>query len=165
MKVNAIMTHEVTPCAPETSLCEAARTMREIDSGVLPVLRNGKVVGVITDRDICMALGECEQGAPRMSVGEKMSRSVFSCSEEDSIEEAFQTMKAKRVRRLPVLDAKQRLRGMLSMNDVILHAEESGNDRAVSYEDAVRTLQAICEHRYPPRPKKPEDVTELARYV
>jgi hypothetical protein len=74
-------------------------------------------------------------------------------------------MKAKRVRRLPVLDAQRGLRGILSMNDVLLHAEPSGDGQAVSYEDAVRTLQSICEHRYPVPQKKPADVTELARYV
>jgi signal-transduction protein with cAMP-binding, CBS, and nucleotidyltransferase domain len=139
--------------------------MRGIDSGVLPVMQKGRAVGVITDRDICLALAERDRRPSEVTVGEAMSRGVLTCVEQDGVRETLATMRARRVRRLPVIDTAGRLCGILSINDVIRHTEQAGDGQAVSYEDTVKTLQHICEHRYPAAPAKPADVTELARFL
>lgn len=163
MRVKSLMTSQVTSCAPETSLAEAARTMRSIDAGILPVISGGKTIGVVTDRDIAVALGEADRRPSEMKVSEAMSRTLYSCSPDTDVRRALAPMKEKRVRRLPVLDEGGQLVGIVSINDVILHSEAAGDGWAVSYDEIVNTLQHICAHRYPIPPAKPADVTELAR--
>lgn len=163
MKVKSLMTRVVTSCEPQSTLEEAGRTMRSIDSGVLPVLDHGQVAGVITDRDICIALTEHDRRGSEVRVAEVMSRGAWTCSETDSVRKALATMRAKRVRRLPVLDSNGGLAGILSINDVLRHAAKTGDGPGVSSEEALETLQRIGEHRYPAAPAPPADVTELAR--
>lgn len=163
MKVKTLMTRDLTRCSPETTLEAAGLKMREIDSGILPVVRNGKPVGVITDRDICLALTERNRRPSDVTVGDVMSRSLWAASEEDDLSKALALMKTRHVRRLPVLDSEDGLVGILSMNDVILHAKRIGNDHAVSYNEALETLKAICEHRYAARPAQSADVTQIVR--
>jgi signal-transduction protein with cAMP-binding, CBS, and nucleotidyltransferase domain len=122
-------------------------------------------LGVITDRDICLALAQSDRRPSEVFVAEAMSRGALICRGEDGVREALSTMRARRVRRLPVVDAAGKLCGILSINDVIRHTEQAGDGQAISYEDTVKTLQDICEHRYPVAPAKPADVTELARFV
>ncbi|HTO74494.1 MAG TPA: CBS domain-containing protein [Thermoanaerobaculia bacterium] len=165
MKVKSIMARDVTFCGPETTLFEAAGMMRQIDSGILPVLREGELVGVITDRDIAVALGERDRRASEVRVDDAMSRGVYACRAEDRLSSALATMKMKRVRRLPVLDQTGRLCGILSMNDVILGCRATGDGGTELELEALETLRAVCEHRYPPRPAEGPDVTELARFV
>jgi CBS domain-containing protein len=163
MKVKTIMTRPAVSCAPETSVALAGQMMRQIDGGVLPVVEKGRLVGVVTDRDICLGLAERNRRPSEVTVQQVMSRGLQACGEKDEVRRALITMRAKRIRRLPVVDAQGQLRGMLSVNDVILRSEPVGNGQAVSYEETIKTLQRICEHRYPVPEPKPEDVTELAR--
>src|SRR6266542_4171953 len=163
MRVESVMTGNVIRCNPETKLEAAVLKRREIDSGILPVVRNEKPVGVITDRDICLALTERNRRPSDVTVGEVMSRSLWTAYEDDDTSKALALMQARHVRRLPVLNSEEMLAGILSMNDIVLHAEKTGNGQAVSYKDALETLKAICEHRYPAKPVEPVDVTELAR--
>lgn len=165
MKVKSIMTRNPKFCGPETTVSEAARMMREIDAGVLPVVREGEVVGVITDRDIAVTLGERDRRGSEVAVGDVMSRGAHVCRSEDNLSSALTTMKEKRVRRLPVLQENGALCGILSTNDVILHCDEPADGRAVAYWDALETLRSICEHRYPTRLAVPPDVTALDRFV
>lgn len=162
MKVKNLMSRDVQSCAPGTSVRRAIRTMREIDSGVLPVVEQGRLIRVITDRDICLALAERDCSASEMTVAQSMSRTVHFARDEEGAHQALARMRQWRVRRLPVINADERLVGILSMNDIILHAEPLGDGQAVCYEDAVRTLKRICEHRYPIQPPGLADVTELA---
>lgn len=161
MKVRTIMTRDVATCAPETPLRDAALMMREADAGVLPVLVSGRACGVVTDRDICLGLAERDCRPSEVPVREVMSRSVCSCSEDDSVETALSTMRSRRVRRLPVLAADGTLRGILSMNDVLLHSREGSNREAIAYDDAIQTLQTICEHRNRGKARELVDATSL----
>jgi CBS domain-containing protein len=165
MRVKSVMSFPVITCPPETTLGEASRTMRGIDSGMLPVVRNGETLGVITDRDISLALADCDRRPSEISVGDAMSRGVLTCREDDDVGKNLATMRARRVRRLPVVTTAGKLCGILSINDVVRHTEQAGDGQAISYEDTIKTLQHICEHRYPVAPEKPTDVTELARFV
>jgi len=164
MKVREIMTRAVRSCSPETTAREAALAMREADCGILPVLRGGRVAGVVTDRDLCLALAERDCAPSELAVGDAMSRGLWACREEDEVHTALETMRARRVRRLPVVDAVGQLRGILSMNDIARNAEREAEGR-ISYEDALGTFQIIGEHRYPAREEHNVDVTALSEFV
>lgn len=142
MKVREIMTSDVKACRPETNLAEAVKLMWDRDCGVLPVVKtDGKVFGVITDRDICIAMATRGETADRIAVRDVTAGNAYTCLPEDDATAALQTMKAQRVRRLPVVDAEGRLQGILSLNDVVTHAG------AASPAEIVGTLTSICEHR------------------
>jgi len=144
MKVRDVMVKEVKFCSPETNLAAATEILWKEGVGSLPVVEAGRVLGVITDRDIAIALGTRNAKA-----GETLVRSVslpklFYCAPEDDIHVALQTMRAQRVRRLPVMDATGALQGILCLDDIILYAEEVTSE--LTYADVLGTLQAICEH-------------------
>ena len=153
MKVKEIMTPHAKAIWLTESLAAAAELMWENDCGVLPVIKDGrKVIGMITDRDICMAVAMRDQNPSRVSVEEVMTGEVFSVNPEDEIDEALRAMQRHKVRRLPVVNIEGELEGILSLNDVMLNAAASDDiagDR-VAYHDVVKTYQAICEHPEPP---------------
>lgn len=148
MKVQDVMTYDVKTCRPETNLADAAMRMWRGDCGVLPVVTNGKkVVGVITDRDICMASATKHRDPAQICVKEVMSGKVFTSSPDTDIHEALKIMQNKQVRRLPIISAEDgRLEGILSMNDVALKAQE-GTHADLSADDVEQTMRAICTHR------------------
>ena len=146
MKVNEIMTPNAKAIWLTESLADAAKLMWENDCGVLPVIKDArKVIGVITDRDICMAVAMRDTNPSSVSVEEVMTGQVYSVNSEDNIDQALQTMQEHKVRRLPVVNAEGELEGILSMNDVVLNAKSS-KIGPVAYADVVKTYQAICEH-------------------
>jgi CBS domain-containing protein len=152
MKVQDVMNENVKTCAPDTNLAAATAIMWQGDCGVLPVVADGgKVVGVITDRDIAIALGTKARPAPEITAGEVMSGQVYACRPEDDIHTALKTIRRDKVHRLPVIDEEGNIRGILSMNDVVLQAEQPDGRKkaALTYEDAVNTFKALCEHRHP----------------
>jgi len=151
MKVRDAMTKEVKTCAPETDLAAAAKSMWMRDCGVLPVVAEGKgVVGMITDRDICIATGCRRRDPATILVSEVMTRQVYSCSPEADICEALQIMQQKQVRRLPVIDSAGRLCGVLSMNDVALKVQPDAKAPEPGAQDIHATLKSICAHRTGP---------------
>ncbi|HEX5604822.1 MAG TPA: CBS domain-containing protein [Pyrinomonadaceae bacterium] len=150
MKVKEIMAPNVKAIWLTESLTDAARLMWENDCGVLPIIKDGKkVIGMITDRDICMAMAMRDQRPSGISVEEVMTGQVYSVGPEDDIDQALQTMQEHKIRRLPVVNGESELEGMLSMNDVLLNARAS--EDGIAYEDVVKTYQAICGHPSPGR--------------
>lgn len=152
MKVKDIMTGSPSVCDLNESLAEAAKTMWEADCGVLPVLKDGKeVVGLITDRDICMAMAMRDSHPTAVSAEEVITGEVYSVEPEDNIQKALEVMQQHQVRRLPVINAEGELEGMLSMNDIVLKAQRKGNGKSpeIRYADVVDTYKAICGHRAP----------------
>jgi CBS domain-containing protein len=150
LKVQDVMTRAVQTCRPETNLAAAAMQMWKGDFGVLPVVSAaGKIVGMITDRDICMAAASKHRDPASIRVNEVISRQVYACSPDAEIDTALNIMRHKQVRRLPVVTAEdERLAGILSVNDVALKAE--GGFRAdLSAQDVETTLRAICAHPTP----------------
>jgi CBS-domain-containing membrane protein len=149
MRVQDVMTRNVKSCQPEATVDQAAMMMWDYDCGVLPVVDDDRrVMGMITDRDIAIAAATRGRLTTHIKVGEVMSGNVFACAEDEDIKSALNTMRRERVRRLPVINYDGRLAGILSLNDVVLRAEESRAGRApeISQEDLVSTLKAICEH-------------------
>jgi CBS domain-containing protein len=154
MRVKDVMTAGAKACMPETSLADAAALMWENDCGALPVVDvEDKVVGIITDRDICFGLTTKNRPPAEIAVGEVITGEVFACGPEEDIHEALKTMRRGRVRRLPVVGEEGTLRGIVSMNDVVLKAEEGSNGKApeLSYGDVVQTYKAICAHHLLPQ--------------
>lgn len=150
MEVRRIMTSNVSACSPDTNLSAAASLMWHHDCGVIPVIDgNQKVVGVITDRDICMAAAMSKRPASQIVVSEVISGDVFACAPEDEVGEALATMQRRQVLRLPVVDKDGALQGILSMNDIVLSAED-GRKRAgggISYAEVIDTRKVIGQHR------------------
>jgi CBS domain-containing protein len=146
MLVKDIMVRDVRSCRADTNLAEASRLMFENDCGVLPVLdSSGTVIGMITDRDIAMAVGIRNRIPSEITVFEVKPdpRELYACAPEDDIHAALQTMREQEVRRLPVVNGGQ-LRGILCLNEIALNASKRGD---LSYEDVVDTLKAVCAHR------------------
>ena len=145
MKVQEIMTQQVASCAPDSDLASVAKLMWDRDCGVIPVLdAAGRVLAVVTDRDICIGVGMKGRTASHIATREVMSATVHACLPDDDIVAALETMKDAKVRRLPVIDQNGHLKGILSLNDVVLRAKPRG---APSVEQVVDTLKSVCEHR------------------
>jgi CBS domain-containing protein len=148
MKVKELMSTNPVTCSPSDNLSTAAMKMWDGDCGVLPVVDNGRVRGVITDRDIAMALTFKGAKPSAIDVAEVIGgHEVYSCSPDEEVVEALKTMRDCQVRRLPVVED-GRLRGLLSMNDVALAAHEMcGKEDWPTYSEVLNALQSICAHR------------------
>lgn len=144
MKVRDVMVKEVKFCGAGTNLAAAAEVLWKEGVGSLPVVENGRVLGIITDRDIAIALGTRNLKAGETLVKDVALPKLFYCAPEDDIHVALGTMRAQRVRRLPVMDSKGTLQGILCLDDIVLFAEETAAE--LTYADVVETLQSICEH-------------------
>lgn len=152
MRVKELMTESPKACTLTDNLAQVARLMWEADCGIVPVVsEGGKVVGLITDRDICMAAMTKGRNVANIAVEDVVSGKVYTCKAGDDIHSALDIMRENKVRRLPVTAADGKLQGMLSMNDVMLRAEDTRNKKApeVSFGDVVNTYKSICQHRLP----------------
>ena len=143
MKVQEVMTSNVRACRYDTNLAEAAAMMWEHDCGTLPVLNDaGRVIGMITDRDIAIAAGTRGRPAPEIKISEVISGNLYSCTLDEDVKSALKTMRHEKVRRLPVVNEAGLLQGILCLNDIALRAEEASGKYVpeLSYEDAMSTL-------------------------
>ena len=160
MKVRAVMTKTVKFVGPRSDLASAGRMMAENDCGALPVVEDGgRVVGIVTDRDICLAMTAKNRYASGIPVSEVMSKKVYSCGPDEDIQTALRTMQTKQVRRLPVVNDDGKLQGILSMDDVVLHASSprASTPPEVTYSEALGTLQGI----YKSRPSRRRIITQV----
>ena len=147
MMTENLMSRTITTCRPETDLETAAKMMWEGDFGVLPVVdQKEKIQGVITDRDICIALAAKRKPAADLRVSEIMKGAVYAVHMQDDIHEALKQMKEHRVRRLPVLGADEKIQGMISINDIILDTQEKGEEHP-NYQETIEVMKSICAHR------------------
>ena len=148
MKVKDVMTGEPRTCSLETNLAAAASLMLDGDCGILPVVADGKLVGVVTDRDMYIALATRNKPASQVTVAEVVQSPVYTCGPDDDVRVALESMKQRCVRRLPVEGFGGTVLGIVSMNDIVLAA---GANRPVREGEVMNTLQAICAHRHPAR--------------
>ncbi|MGH9872929.1 MAG: CBS domain-containing protein [Pyrinomonadaceae bacterium] len=150
MKVKEVMNPDAKAIWITESLADAAKSMWDNDCGILPIIKDGrKVVGMITDRDICMGTAMKDSHPSGISVEEVMSGRVYAAMPDEDVEQALQTMREHKVRRLPVLNDEGELAGILSMNDIVLKAKGSNGKAQINYADVVETYQAICQHPLP----------------
>jgi CBS domain-containing protein len=119
MLVSEVMTSDVRLASPEQSIRDAASLMAECDCGVLPVGDGDRLVGMITDRDIVVRAIAAGKSADT-KVRDVMSKEVLYCFEDAEIEEVASNMADIKVRRLPVLNGKKRLVGILSLADIAM---------------------------------------------
>lgn len=162
MKIQELMTRDVETCGPATDVAAVSMIMWRQDCGIVPVVDDDRrLIGVITDRDVCMALATRHRRPEELTARELMSGTLFTVRPEDDVRVALETMKSRRVRRLPVADAERRLRGMLSINDLVMAAQPSGARLTpeLSANDLLTALQGICRHPVPAvRSKAPESL-------
>jgi len=152
MKVKEVMMGTPYYCRLETNLGSATELMWNANCGFLPVeSSDGKVIGVVTDRDICIALGTRGRLAGDVVVGEVMAGKLCSCLPDDEIHVALQTMKEGKVRRLPVIAKDGSLVGVISMDDILLRTEplSQGKEPELSSDEVVRTYRAITQRMVP----------------
>jgi CBS domain-containing protein len=150
VKVKEIMAANVTPCGPNATLVAAAGVMRGYNCGTVPVIDGGgKVIGMITDRDICLAVSKKDHDVSRIKVSEVISGKVYTCALTDDVKDALKTMRKKKAPGLPVVNGAGVLKGILSIDDILLHARKASGkkSRRLSYKDAVRTFHAIFKPR------------------
>ena len=150
MNVEKVMTREVCSCSPGDRLDRATQLMWEGDCGALPVVdEKRRVVGVVTDRDICM--GCYLQGVPLWgaTVSSVMSKELFTCSPEDEVGDVERLMREKRIRRVPVVNGARELLGMITLGDLARTSQSSALQKAMGGLAITKTLAAICEPRAP----------------
>jgi CBS domain-containing protein len=122
MLVKDVMTPQVDVAAPGDPLVIAARRMRDRDVACLPVMERGRLIGVVTARDLVVRCLAENLDASRATVRDAMSTVALSCFADQSVDQAHEVMVRNRVKRLPVLDRRRRLVGVVSLGDIIGHA-------------------------------------------
>jgi CBS domain-containing protein len=141
MQVHEIMTEPPQTCPRTMHLADASRRMRDTGCGSLVVLgARGRVVGIVTDRDLALALGE-HHDAVRFTVDRVMSQPVQVCQPDDDVTVALERMARVRVRRLPVVDTDGDVKGLISIDDIVLWGLQSSG---VSMHTLIATLRALC---------------------
>ena len=117
MKIKDVMTRDVSFVTPDTPIPEIARRMRDEDIGVVPVVENDRMIGMVTDRDIvvrCVAAESMGAATARMA----MSPRVLYCYDDQSVNEILENMAEQQVRRMPVVNRDKRLIGVVSIGDL-----------------------------------------------
>lgn len=149
MRVADLMTKNVACCHQNEPLSAAAKLMWERDCGALPVLdeQGERVVGMITDRDICMCTWLRNAAPEAIAISDAMSRALYTCSPDDSISTVEDLMRRNKIRRLPVLDRQGRVVGIISLADIVREVErERGRaQRDVASDEIAVTLATICQ--------------------
>jgi CBS domain-containing protein len=141
MNVRDVMTTDPSCCVPDDTVIRAARMMKFMDTGVVPVVesdRSRKLVGIVTDRDLCLAIVAEGQDPKSMHVQRCMTTAVVTCEPDESVETALALMRENQIRRLPVVDRQGYVEGIVSMADIVRMGE-------VHPDDMLETLKEISE--------------------
>lgn len=126
MKISQIMTRDPRTCGPQDGIHQAARIMADLNVGAVPVVEGGKLVGIITDRDIVLR-AVATQSTPK--VGECMTHPVITATPDMDAHDCARVMAQKQIRRLPVVEG-DRVVGIVALGDlatVNIHVDEAGN--------------------------------------
>ena len=126
MKVSEVMTRDVKTVRPDQTAKEAAKFMLNENAGSMPVSDGDRLIGMITDRDIAVR-GVAQGRGPECSVRDLMSEGIICARDDEDVAEVAQRMSDKQVRRLPVLDANDRIVGIVSLGDL---SRETGGEAA-----------------------------------
>ena len=152
MRIKHVMTKDPTCCVPSDTAQCAAKIMRDEDTGVVPIIENEqsrKVIGIVTDRDLCMNI-VAEGRDPRTTqVHESMTTTVVSCSSQDSADMATEIMRENQIRRIPVVDEHHQLLGIVAMADIVGRA----NLRTTETHETLKTVSAPTREPSKPRAK------------
>ena len=154
-KVKDVMAADhIMHCAPETKLQDVAKTMKENNFGSLPVVdKKNKVVGIITDRDICLAMA----AKPGNEIAETSVKDIISLTKihtiktEDNLKKALREMRTNKIGRLPVTDEQGELKGMLSVNNLLslsINKKVKLGKISSSKENLARTIKSLFDRNY-----------------
>ena len=124
MKISEIMTPNPDVIDPNASIREAAKRMRDDNVGALPICENGRLIGMVTDRDIVMRAVAEDRTPSQTTVRDVMSERIIYCFDDDDIESAARCMAEHQIRRVPVLNRDKRLVGIVSLADLARTGEE-----------------------------------------
>jgi CBS domain-containing protein len=148
MIIKEVMNPKVTTCGPDATLEDAALLMWHGDCGTVAVVdETGAAIGIITDRDICMAVAFQHKPPREIQVQEVMSRQLYTCQADNDIMSALKTMSFEKVRRLPVTNGAGQVEGIISIEDLIARAERGRRGIQtpdLSYDDTMMALKAVC---------------------
>lgn len=157
MKVKEVMTQSAVCCGPQTNVGKVVELMWNRNVGMVPVVDNdGKLIGVVTDRDICIAMGTRNRLAGDLTAGEIATKKVFTCKPNDEIHDALYEMSRHQIRRLPVVNDQGVPQGVLSMDDLVVHSEVGRLRGAceLSSEEVAAALKKIYGIQRPLIPTK-----------
>ena len=147
LHIQEIMSRPAVTCASTDTLHAAAQLMWDHDCGAIPVTdETGKLVGILTDRDICMATYTRGQAPQQIPVAEAMAKQVFSCRSDEPVSQAEQLMSDYQIRRVPIVDYDDKPIGILSLNDITRHVAAARSNNG-ERQAAIQTMSAICQHR------------------
>jgi CBS domain-containing protein len=155
MMVADVMTSPAASCLPSANLAEVSAVMWAHDCGIIPVVdaETGAPVGVVTDRDICIAVTTRGCVASAIGAADVMTRDLVVCRSDDILAVALHAMEARRVRRLPVVGAAGHLVGIVSLSDIVVRCgEEPAGLAGVDASEILRALAAIGGHAALPAP-------------
>ena len=126
MTVREIMTTSPACCLPSDSSVRAARIMKDMYTGIVPVIEDEtsrKVIGVVTDRDLCLEVIAEAKDPEQVQLRDCMARAVVCCAVDDDVVKALDMMRDNQVRRIPVVDREGRIQGIISMADLMNRVE------------------------------------------
>jgi CBS domain-containing protein len=137
MKVKNAMHKGAEWVSPETPIAQVARKMRELDVGSIPVGENDKLIGMVTDRDITCRGVANGKDVSKLTARDVMTKGIVYCRDGEELDDALRIMESKKIRRLPVIDDKKRMVGMLSLGDI---------SHAASHELCGELCAAVSDH-------------------
>jgi CBS domain-containing protein len=141
MKIKEVMTRAVETVRPDQSIQEAAAKMKSIDVGPMPVVDGDRLVGMLTDRDIVVRAVADGRDARTTKVREAMTSDVVCCTEDDDVKDAAKKMKDRQIRRIVVVDAGQRVTGIVSLGDIAVDTSDEKMSGRVLEEVSRQTHQ------------------------
>lgn len=137
MEIAAAMHRHADWASADTPVSEVAKMMQKDDIGAIPVGKDDKLIGMITDRDIALRVVAAGRDPQKTTAEEIMTKGIVYCRTTETVEDAIHLMDQKKIRRLPVIDDNKRLVGMLSLGDI---------SHAVSRELSGELLHAVADH-------------------
>ena len=149
MHVREVMTRDPACCTPSDSTQRAGSLMRRFDIGVLPIVDDEydrRLLGIVTDRDLCLAVIAFDRRPSEVTVEECMLRNPICCAPDDEVRAALELMRTHHVRRLPVVNAQGFLVGMLSLTDLVRFHAVSDAELEMAME-CLAAPPALVPHR------------------
>jgi|GEM_PF-468236 len=153
-KIKEMMIDTPKHCEKNHSVQSVISEMSKSNIGSLPVIdKDRKVIGVVTDRDICIGLSKTHKPIDELKVQDVMSSQIHTCTPEDDASKALNIMRTKKVGRVPIVDKEGRLQGIVSLNGIVRHHHENNEKLEEQYtgeENVMNTLHSIAarNHRY-----------------
>ena len=145
MKIKDVMTRAVETVRPDQSIQEAAAKMKSLDVGPMPVTEGDRLVGMITDRDIVIRAVADGRDTRTTKVRDAMTTDVVCCNEDDDVQAAATKMEKRQIRRLVVVDANQRVSGIVSLGDIAINSDEKMSGRVL--EEVSRPSHQVTDPR------------------